>query len=263
MNNKNKTIFLNKKSSFTFDEKVDVILSPELYWVRIFNIPLKNKNDVLKALPTYFEDFFDVEGYEFYVIKLEDEQYLCFAYLESLISQIANDANLKLSQILNIHFSQNEFLDFKSFKIDNQYLAYHDDILLRIPKNLTNENDISNIDMDSIKLSKHTFSINKTNKYIDTKSIYLLSFIFILISFINFGKVTILSNTINETTNNQTKIAKEYKMLPTMMQTKSVIKSLEKKQTLQVNLRDKLKNSFQSNRNIQRVSYRNREITYE
>jgi len=112
-----KTLFLTKTSYYECDEKINIILSPELYWVRIFDIPIKNKNDVVKVMPSFFESFLDVDNYKFYVIELEDNKKLCFAYDESLITKTIQDANLTLNQISNIFFAQTELNSLKLFHI--------------------------------------------------------------------------------------------------------------------------------------------------
>ncbi len=264
LNNKNKIIFLNKSSSYTYDGKVNIVLSPELYWVRIFEIPIKNKSDILKVVATFFEDFLDIEGYIFYAIKLEDDKYLCFAYMESLISQTIIDANLNLKQVSNIYFAQNEFMGYDVFQVDDKCFIYQSNILLKVPKKFINDAEISKFDMDNISLSRHRISINRSNKYIDNKSIYILSISFLLISFINFGKSNIINNTTDEVLEYQESIKTKYKMLPTMMQTKSIIKILEKKQYKQTQLRDILQKDFSDkNKKIKKVSFRNNKISYE
>jgi hypothetical protein len=264
LHNKNKIIFLNKVSNYTYDGKVDIILSPELYWVRVFEIPIKNKSDILKVVSTFFEDFLEIEDYTFYAVKLEDDQYLCFAYLESQISQTIKNANLNLKQVSNIYFAQNELIDYNSFEIDNKYFIYQDNILLKVPKEFLTDIKISNFDMDKVALSKHKIFINKSNKYIDNKNIYVLSIVFLLISFINFGKTNIIDNIANKVLEDQENIKTEYKMLPTMMQTKSVIRTLEKKQYKQIQLRNILQKDFNDkNKKIKKVSFRNSKISYE
>ncbi len=264
MHNKNKIIFLNKVSNYNYDGKVDIVLSPELYWVRVFEIPIKNKSDVLKVVATFFEDFLDIEDYKFYAIKLEDDKYLCFAYLESLISKTVKDSNLKLKQISNIYFAQNEFIDYSAFQVDSKYFIYQDNILLKVPKELLGDIQTSDFDMDKISLSKHKIFINKSNKYIDNKSIYTLSIVFLLISFINFSKTNVINSMVNQISEIQENMKQEYKMLPTMMQTKSVIKTLEKKQYKQTKLRDILQKDFRNkSKKIKKVSFKNNKISYE
>ncbi len=264
MHNKNKIIFLSKTSKYTYDNKVDIVLSPELYWVRVFDISINNKRDILKIVETLFEDFLDTDNYKFYTIKLENNKHLCFAYMESLLSQAIINANLSLSQISNIYFAQNEFDSFTSFKVNDNYLVYQDNILLKVPKELVNTIDVLSIDLDTINLSKYQISINKSTKYIDNNSLYILSSIFLIIAFINFGKINIITNSTNNILKNQQTIKEQYKLLPTMIQTKSVIETLEKKQKEQIKIRDMIQGKINlKNKKINKVSLNNGNITCE
>ncbi len=264
MHNKNKIIFLNKSSKYTYDKKVDIILSPELYWVRIFNISIENKRDILKVVAALFEDFLDTDDYKFYAIKIEENKYLCFAYMESLISQTITNSNLRLTQVSNIYFAQNEFTDFDCFKVNDNYLVYQDNILLKVPKEFINEIDISIVDLDNINVSKYKISINKSNKYIDNNSLYILSLILLIVAFINFGKTNMIDNSVNHILEKQQTIKKQYKILPTMIQTKSVIKTLEKKKKEQIKIRNILENTINiKNKKIKKIVLRNSKVSYE
>ena len=55
-NNKSTKIFLSSNTKIYETSKVDIILSPEFYWVRIFEIPVKNTIQAKAVLPTLFED---------------------------------------------------------------------------------------------------------------------------------------------------------------------------------------------------------------
>ncbi len=225
----NKILFLTSTSHCLYTKNIDIVLSPEFYWVRIFNTPINKKKDILRVIPTFFEDFMNIEGYKFYIKKLDTNKYLCFAYNDDIISKAVKNANLTLNQVANIHFAQNEFVKYDFFKVDDNYFIYQDNILLKVPKAFVNSNEMPTCNMDDITLSKHKIYINKTNKYIDNKSLYILSTIFLIIAFINFTKINIVNDNVNRILQNQKSIKKQYKMLPTMMQTKSVIKALEKK----------------------------------
>jgi len=108
-NSKDKlNLFLHSKSSFDILSGVNIILSPEFYWVRKFDLPMASTKEVLSALPSLFEEFIDVTDKKFYVKKLEDKRYLCFAYDEQNIISGIKNANLSLSQINSIHFAQIE-----------------------------------------------------------------------------------------------------------------------------------------------------------
>ena len=84
--NKNSKIFLCSNTKIETSFKVDIILSPEFYWVRIFDIPVKNITQAKNVLPTLFEDIVDsISDLSYQVIKLEDNKYLCFAYINKRI----------------------------------------------------------------------------------------------------------------------------------------------------------------------------------
>ncbi len=259
--NENKTLFLTISSNFSYREKVNIILSPELYWVRIFEIPILSKKDALNVVHTFFEDFGDFSEHKFYAIKQDDNRYLCFAYSEDEILETIKNANLNLNQISNIYFAQNEFMDQDIFKLDNQYFTYQDDILIKFPKEFINIDEVQEHNLLNIKLSKDTISLNKVSKYIDNKSLYILSTVFVIMALINFTKVYMLNDTINNIQTNQEQIKQQYKMLPTMIQTKSVMKTLNSKKQNQINLRKALKHLFNFNAKIQRVELINNKLT--
>jgi hypothetical protein len=259
--NKNKKLFLTRNSTFSYEEKVDVVLSPELYWVRIFDIPIPNKKEALSVVPTFFEDFLDIEDYKFYAVKQEDNKYLCFAYDESKVIDAIENANLSLNQVSSIYFAQNELVNLKLTKLENEYFGYQDDILIKFPKSFINEDDFKEFDICETNLSKYHISINYTSKYIDNKSLYLISAIILLISILNFSKVYTLNNTIDGIVSKQIQIKKDFKIPSTMIQTKSIMRTLNIKGTKQIKLRDALDYLFNFSSStkgkIQRVDYRN------
>ncbi len=75
-------IFLTSNTEVVdFQKKIDIIISPEFYWVRKFEIPVKNETQARHVLPTLFEDIVNDDAILIYqVIKLEENKFLCFAY---------------------------------------------------------------------------------------------------------------------------------------------------------------------------------------
>ena len=72
-NSKDKlNLFLHSKSSFDILSGVNIILSPEFYWVRVFELPMTSPKEVHSALPSLFEEFIDIEGKDFYVKKMSE-----------------------------------------------------------------------------------------------------------------------------------------------------------------------------------------------
>lgn len=211
--------------------------------------------DVLPVLPSLFEEFMDIENYKFYTKKLLDNKYLCFAYDESKIIEAIKKTNLTIGQVSDIYFAQIEFesvLDNNSqscMKVDNICLSYIDNILAQIPIMLKVEINNS-IDIKNIKLSKDKIYINSGSKYIDKKSSYMLSFVFILFSIFTFSKI-ISNNQIIQNIPNQIDTLRDKHNTPqTLIQTKSIIAKLEKRYNSQIKIRELFEYIFMIKKNL-------------
>ena len=177
----NLNLFLHSNSSFDTSLNVRLILAPEHYWVRVFELGIQKIKDVYDVLPTLFEEFIDISDKKFYVKKVENKEnmYLCFAYDEEKIIESIKKSNLRLSQISTIHFAQIEFQSLISptvstcMKLDNICLGYMNDTLVQVPIQLRAKTD-NDIDLDKLKLSNHTIQVSRHSKYITSKNSYIL-----------------------------------------------------------------------------------------
>ena len=236
-------IFLHANSSnVNSSDKLNVILSPQLYWVRIFELPLKNTKEVLEVLPSLFEDFIKEENLSYYCIKQDDNRYLSFAYDEKRILEYLKKTNIKLSQISGVYFAQNEFDSLvkqsgeSCMKVDNVCLSFINNLLVQIPLMLKTNIDNS-IDIQNIPLSKHKIYIDNSSKYLDAKSSYFLSVVFLVIMIVNFIKVVDINIHNNGIIFKQNGIQEKYNMPQSLLQTRSIIKNLTKVQNKQLSVR--------------------------
>ena len=138
-NSKLKTIFLDPNSStnnnsVADDEKVNVILSPSLYWVKKVSLPVKHEREVKKLLPSLFEDILPEDNYSYYVYKT-GEEFLIFAYSDKIILDTLLEKNISLSNVSKIYFAQSEIKDIESaLKInETQSIYLKDDLLILVP----------------------------------------------------------------------------------------------------------------------------------
>ncbi|MEA3314817.1 MAG: hypothetical protein U9Q30_03025 [Campylobacterota bacterium] len=190
-----------------------------------------------------FEDFIDIEEQSFYVKKLEDNKYLSFAYNDNKIIEAIKESNLTLSQVKNIYFAQIEFLSFYDevnthLKVDNINLSFIDNILVQIPSRLKINDNISSLNIQNINLSKDNIYINASSKYLDSKSAYKLSIIFLLLSIFTFGKYFSNQEIIDKIPTQIENLKENSKMLSTSLQTNAVIKKLEKISLKQKGIRE-------------------------
>ena len=242
--NKNFFLHFQQKTNTNLDKKIDLILSCEYYWCRIFTIPTTSPKEALKILPSLFEDFVpNIQQLDFYIIKLDKNSYLSFAYNREKIILDLKKHNLTLSNINAIYFAQNEFIKFKStqeiFCVDGIYFQYIDNILVQLPPNLNiNKTNIKQLSIDELTLSKHKIYLQFGTNYIDQKYSYLLSFVFVLLSLIFSAKIYTNYNTTKQISNQINQIKIENKLPKTQIETRSIIQTLQHTQTIQNNLRE-------------------------
>jgi hypothetical protein len=264
----NNTVFLQKNSKFYISSKVNVILSCELYWVRIFDIPINSYKEVIEALPSFFDDYFDVSDYKYFAIKLDKSKYLSFAYNENDIVQIIKNSGLEFKNIVNIYFAQNELINiFENdlfYEIEENIYCKQDDILVLLPANIAKTVSSKELKMDNINLSKHKIYINQSSRYIDVKTAYTLSSILIIFSLINFTKTISINQNIISIDNNTKFLKNKYNLPNSMIQTKSILKEYE---TIKIRY-DKVRTSLDyilkykkvANAKLKDIEYKSNEI---
>lgn len=216
VSSKSKKIFLSSTTKIHETTKVDIILSPEFYWVRIFDIPVKSINHARAILPTLFEDLLlKVDDLSYQVIKLQENKYLCFAYINQKIYESIKQSGINLSLVNNIYFAQNECKGYEQFTAENKSFLYtKDGVLVKVPNEiLTQKLDINEY-IQNINLSSNKIDIRLYNNFLNTKQISLILFICLIISFVNFLKYFSFSNEIT-IQDNKIKELKELNNLPT------------------------------------------------
>lgn len=222
-----KKIFLttNTKFSQSLDSKVDIIISPEFYWVRKFEIPVKTETQARHVLPTLFEDIVnDTGSLTYQVQKLSDNMYLCFAFNNNVVYEAIKKAMIPISNISSLYFAQNECKEFNSFEVDNQKFMYtSDDILIKVPNQLLdNALDLNRV-LNNIKLSSYSVQIKLYNNYIDTKFYYSLFAVLGILILLNAVKYFTYNNELNKIEQKIEKTKKINKLPTSSIQTKAIL----------------------------------------
>jgi len=227
VSNKNKKVFLSVDSKIKTDEKIDIILSPEFYWVRIFNIPVKTITQAKDVLPTLFEDILEnISDLSYQVLKIEDNKFLCFAYSNKKIYETIKNLGVSLSLVDGIYFSQNECKDYKKFRYENKSFLYtQDNLLIMVPNDIIGDSvDISKI-IDSIVLSSNKVNIKLYNNVLNIKQIYSIVLILCILSIINIYKLFHYKNEIAKIDEKIVNIKKTSNLPNSLIQTNSILKN--------------------------------------
>jgi len=236
--NSYKTIFLDPlMDRVHVEEKVNIILSPSLYWVKKISLPVKYIREAKKLLPSLFEDILPEGHYSYYAYK-EDDEYIVFAYEDKMILELMAEKGISPSSVVNIYFAQSEFcsLDGAYTINDKQTLMVKDGIVIVVPSHWVKETDI--LTLDDLKPSKHTIVLQQFNHILKKSSFYRIGFVLLFLIVIIFGEWLITLNKANTIANQRSAIFTKYDLKPTMMQNKAINTELHKIYEKQTKLRE-------------------------
>jgi len=231
------TIFIDTHSAnFTIDKKVNVILSPSLYWVKKVTVPVKSLRELKPLLESLFEDILPEGNYSYMAYK-QDDYYFIFAYEDKKILDLLSQKGLSASHINHTYFAQSEFSEMDgAFKIDEQQsLAVKDGIVISLPSAWANNE--KKIDVENLKLSKHNVTLKQFGHIVDEKSLYTIIGLFVVFIFIVATEYFINEHEISKIENVQSTLFSKRNLEPTMMQNKAILKGYKKTYNIQMKLR--------------------------
>jgi hypothetical protein len=233
-NQKNKTIFVDLHSdNFDIDEKVDIVLSPTLYWVKKVSLPVKSVREVIKLLPSVFEESIPNGNYNYYAYKSGDE-FIAFAYDDKFILDTLTQKGINSSNIGKIYFAQSElsYID-GALKINEEQSVYvKDGILILVPCCWIDE--VGELDVSDLKHSKHNIALAQFDHIVDKKSLFKINAILLAFIVLLSGELFVTTQKVDEVTKAKDELFSKYSLKPTMFQNKSILKkhqSTHKKQT--------------------------------
>lgn len=242
VSSKSKKVFLCSNMKIDETSKVDIILSPEFYWVRVYDIPVKNITQAKAVIPPLFEDVLqEVSELSYQVIKSDENKYLCFAYINKKIFEAVKDSGINLSLVNAIYFAQNECKDFRQFCIDDKSFLYtSDDILVKVPNEVLSQKVVLNDFIENINLSSNKIDIKFYNNFLSSKQIYMVLIICTIIFTINFSKYFAYENEISKLDEKIEKIKVSNNLPSSTIQIDSIIKANTNIAQKEINKRDAL-----------------------
>jgi len=210
-----KVILYTKDFNTTINEKVDVILSPQFYWVKKIEVAT-NIFEAKKIAKNIFK--LNQEEYIFDVFKINNT-FFAFAIKKDL------RLNIDKKFISSIRLAQVELNSYDSIYInENHAIKKIDDILFCFPKVGEEATKIDDI-LKDIQLSKH--KINLYNQLNIDNSILILSILSLL--FLNIFSILGIVSYSNELKKVDNKVAElqKYNLPLTTFQLDSIYDSLK------------------------------------
>jgi len=228
-------LFLHKKiKTIPKARSFNIILSPEFYWIRVFDIPTNSLSKAKKLAPSLFEDFIEVSDKSFYLKKIDNFKYIVIAYSEDEIRSFLKEKNI-FSKVKAIYFAQFELNFDECIEIDGITLINQEGIILKFPKKL----NCQKFNLNNIKLSKEKLILNEFSLLNNTQIKILIS-ILLISSIFNFAKYFYIKNQIDLIPKKIEKLKKDYSLYPSLLQTKAIIKELKQKKDRFNKFRNKL-----------------------
>lgn len=233
-NNKFNTVFLDTSSpSFEIHDKVNVVVSPSLYWVKKLSLPVRYERDAKKLLPSVFEDILPEGNYSYSVYKSGD-YFFAFAYEDKKILDTLAKKGIAPSNILNVYFAQSELTNLGgALKISETQSVYmRDEILILVPCCWIEES--SDLNISVITLSKHSIVLKQFGHIVDEKSIYNIGAILLILIMLMSAEYLITTQKIAGATNKIDDVFTQNNLKSTMFENKAVLKnysSIHDKQT--------------------------------
>ena len=239
-NQNNKTIFIDPNSpDIVVDEKVNVILSPSLYWVKKLSLAVKSASDVKKLLPSIFEESIPEGNYSYSVYKKDDE-FFAFAYDDKVIIDTLNKKGVASANIESVYFAQSElsFIEGAVKINETQSLFIKDDMLILLPCCWVEES--GNLDLNELTLSKHNITLAQFGHIVDRGSFYKAGAILLALILLVATELFITSSKVNEVENLKEELFTKSKLQATMFQNEATLKKYEKIDSKQIKLREQI-----------------------
>jgi len=236
-NRSSTTIFLDPSSEAKIEylkgEKLSIILSPSLYWVKKIALPVKSVREVKKLLASVFEDSLP-EGHYSYTAYKSGDKFLVFAYEDKKILALLNAKGINIVDIKSIHFAQNEFTTLEgAIKINaTQSMYLKDEVLVLAPSAWISKS--KSLDLGTLELSKRTIKLQQFGHIVDNKSLYKIGAILVILALILIVEIFVASSKRDTIGELQDEVFSKHKLQSTMFQnrsTKSKYKNIYKTQT--------------------------------
>jgi hypothetical protein len=226
-NRQNKTLFLDPNSDVKHqgDEKLDVILSPSLYWVKKISLPVNSLREVRKLLPSIFEEILPDGIYSYSAYKTNDDsKFYIFAYEDKKILDALSKQNISMANVSTVHFAQSELQYIKhAMKInDTQNIYVKDDIVVLVPCCYIEEKGV--LDVSSMILSKHKITLQQFGHIIDYKSLYSVASVLLVLIILVFGELFITTQRLENIADKKDEIFSKNNLKSTMFENKAILK---------------------------------------
>lgn len=262
------TLFLDREAQpVSVQGKVDLILSPSLYWFRTEALPVKTVFQAKKLAPSVFDAITPEGVYSYHVLK-RDEGFWLFAYNEEQIIDAVTRTGIRPSDVRHIYFAQTECAALETpLRLGaTRILSSVDGVVTELPARYAATAEEASSFFETHERKGPTVGITLYHStLLDKKQFKRLSIvagIFALLYGIEYFTARAQLATLLE---EQEKIADTYRLPQTSFERDGLINALNKKQKRQTQLRTTAKALFalpaDEENHLERLSLGTRELS--
>lgn len=211
-----KAVLLTKDFDEDIKEKVDIILTPQFYWVKKIDIDIKSLKEAKKIAKNLFD--------------LKDDEYIYDAVrLKNHIFAFAIKKNLEIKiekrYINSIRLAQVELFDYECINLGNKTLKKVNDILFCFPKLESDCKRIEDI-LKDIKLSKYRVNLDYVN--IDKTTLFYLFSSLLILNLYLFSQGYFFKKELIDIEKKRDFLSQKYNLPTTSYQLNSIFNKLKK-----------------------------------
>lgn len=230
------TIYLDAATHVDANPKIkyNIILSPNLYWIKKVSLPLKHARDVKKIAHTLFEESIPENTHYSYHVYQKADNFFVFAYNDKEILSLLESKGIVSTNINAIFFAQSELDTVQgTYKVnDTQALQVKDDVVILLP--LGWFETLQPLNLTDMVLSGEKIKLQQFNHLIDNNIMIKIIILLLLLIIVLGVELFIYKHQDKRIVQQKEKIFTKYHLKPTMMQNRSILSyymHIDKKQT--------------------------------
>ncbi len=237
-----RAVFVSKGDKFVRNGKYSIILSPEFYWCKKAKLPVDSISKAKKLAPSIYDGSLPKGDYSYEVRKAGDE-FVIIAYDKAKILDQLKEIFPAQSSIKEVYFAQDALSDIKECTSinDKSALSNMDGIIIQVPRKCTDTTSTVADYLDGAKLNKNRIKLSaSSNQLLQKRDILAASLVFGLLFLSFLSEYIIYKKEIAKLEDKRSQIVKQNGLPPTMIQIRSIKKSLGKKYAQQKALRESI-----------------------
>ncbi len=239
-----KTLLLTDKMlPLNIEHKLNIVLSPSLYWFREEVLPAKNESMAKNLAPSFFDSVIDDGEYEYMAIARGDKYWL-FAYSNSRIMQALDDAGITAAQVHAIYFAQTECLDTdEPLSVDehNSLVSFEGSVCI-VPKQYTESFRTVDDFCSSHPRSRHRVGVNfYSSGMLSERQLFSLTIIAIVFVGLYLADFLLLKHQLKQQRIQELALKEHYNLPKTSFELKSLMSRLKQKEQDQQLLRERFR----------------------